>query len=493
MLSNMKSLCWVSVQKFLLLSFVASCAHVPSSPDVGGEKLSKVGDKPAVLILYLSDLHSQLRADERGRGGYAQLKKWIDSERAKAGTATDVVVIGGGDLLGKGSIPCQETKDRDCAPLLKELGFNYSALGNYELYNTPTELAALVRAAGGSFLGMNVAPKTGAVSWVQAPLKFKGARSGLEFWLASWTSAVDVKNYTVRSAPSPSEWMAWTRQWSAPVLFVTHQELEKDAALLKQACQSLSPQVQVLALLKSNDHRVMQQNTSLCAPLLEPGAFGRHALKLLLTRDEGNPLRLKVESEFVEISGIGEDTEMKKRIDALYARHAPNADEVIFTAEKEISREAMAAWVAEAYHKRMKADAAIANIGYVKHALPSGPVTREQFMLALPYKNDLMGLDWPVKDLEAALCASSKRTRDDDLDWGSELAFSGFALEGAGTPGCRVLSNKKSLKIVVDEYLVSRSARWLGRDLAPRVFRFGVDSRRVGTMQLQIQKPGGAR
>jgi 2',3'-cyclic-nucleotide 2'-phosphodiesterase (5'-nucleotidase family) len=453
--------------------------------------LPSVGDKEAVLVIYLSDVHSQLRADDKGRGGFAQLKKWIDSERARAGAKTDVIVVGGGDLYGKGSIPCQETKDKECAPFFKDLGLNYTTVGNYELYSSPTDLQKLNQSTGATLLSMNVTPKKGAGPWASNALKFKGAKSGLEFFLATWTSPFDIKDYNVRAFPSTSDWMAWKRQWDAPVLWVTHQELERDVGLLREACGSLAPQVQVLGLLKANDHRTMQSDTSQCAPLLEPGAFGHYVLKLLITKDDANPKRLKMASQFVEISGVGEDEGVKKRIDALYARYAPDANQILFTADSEISREQLAAWTAEAYHKRLKAEGAITNLGFVKNALPAGPVTREQFFLALPYKNELMGLDWPVKDLQDSLCGAAKRAKKDDLDWGSELFFSGFQLEGAGTPACRVVSEKKSIKLVVDQYLVSRSERWLGRNISARVFKFGVDSRRAVSLFIDVKKPQG--
>jgi hypothetical protein len=491
MLSNMKNGLWMRVRKFLLLALVSACAHSPQereSPPT--DAFSSVGDREAILVLYVSDLHSQLRPDAEGRGGYAQLRQWVDSERARAGSKTDVILVGGGDLIGKGSIPCQESGDKECVPFLRDMGLAYTVLGNYELYNTPSNLLNLVRSSGATFLGMNVAQRSGSASWATSPIKVIGAKSGLEFWLASWTSPFDIKGYNVRSFPSTSDWAVWKRQWDAPVLWVTHQELDQDLGLMKEACLTLAPQVQLLGLLKSNDHRVMQLDDTQCAPILEPGPFGRYALKMLLTSDPQNPGRLNVDSKFVEISGKGVHEDTKRRIAALYERYAPNADEVLFTAAASISRESLAQWVAEAYQRRTRADVAIVNLGFVKNELPKGAVSKEQFQLTLPHKNELLGLDWAAKDMEQALCSASRREADGDLDYGSELFFAGGArLENAGTPQCRLVTNKRTLKVVVDSYLVSRSARWLGRNIAPKTFRFGVDSRRVSELHLRDQKP----
>jgi hypothetical protein len=192
----------------------------------------------------------------------------------------------------------------------------------------------------------------------------------------------------------------------------------------------------------------------------------------------------------VEIKGFKEDATLAKRVQDLYAKHAPDADQILFTLPTDLPRETLAKWVADSYRVRTRADAAIVNIGYVKHGLKTGPVRQEEFLLALPYANELQGTDWSVKSLEKALCDVSRAPKDSNLDWGSELSFSGFELQNAGTPQCKITGTKKSsLKVVVDSYLVSRSGRWLGRDLSKQVFRFGVDSRRVGFLHLKDNPP----
>lgn len=485
-----------SVASLLVSLSVSRCAHeTSSSKNSGSLNTSSVGE--SLLLLYVSDLHSQLRANRDGRGGYAQLAAWIESEKSKAGPQTDVFVLGGGDLVGKGSLPCQNTQDKECAPLLRDLHLDFATLGNYELYQSPQDLAQMIRASGVRYLSSNVELKREAQNasvqtpWLQGPQRLEGKKSGLSVWLYSWTGSFDVnKSYRLRQFPSPSDWSALKQRTSGEaVVFMTHMELTEDQSFLRDACLQLAPSNQIVALLKANDHRSMNSDLSQCVPILEPGAFGHYALKVLLTPVKGQKA-FHVNSEFVEIKGFKENAHLAQKIEALYKKYAPEADKTLFTLTQAISREDLAKWVADSYRVRTRADAAIVNVGYVKHGLPSGPVSQEEFLMALPYANELQGMDWPTKSLEKALCDVSRAPKDKNLDWGSDLYFSGFSLENPGTPQCKITGTQKSsLKVVMDSYLVSRSARWLGRDVSKQVFRFGVDSRRVGFLHVKDNPP----
>jgi hypothetical protein len=491
MLSSMKRYLWMRYSVFcVVLALLGACSHTQQGHSSSNP--FKVGDKEAVLILYVSDLHSYLRPDAEGRGGYAQLATWIQHEKKKAGPKTDVWVLGGGDLVGKGSLPCQITNDKECAPLLGALGLDYATLGNYELYNAPAPLRALFESSGVRWLGMNVQPERGVAPWTQELVRLEGARSGISFWLGTWADNFDVRGYKIRAFPSQSDWALWKRKMGTePLLWMTHQEQVKDQALMKETCLNLASQNgtqnQVLALLKSNDHRIFQQDTSHCAPIIEPGPFGRYASKTLLTRNAENPQKLDVHNEFVEIKGLKKDAQIAEKIKALYQKHAPDADTVLFKLDEEVSRESIAQWVADSYRHVTRGDAAVVNIGFVKDALEAGPVTREEFLLTLPHNNELFGLDWSQADMQKALCAASRRARDVDLDWGSDLHFSGIELLHAGTDKCQLKTSRRgAVKLVVDSFMLSRSARWLGKDISRQVFRFGVDSRRV--LDLSIQR-----
>lgn len=471
----------------------------------GAVGIEKTGD-PAVLILYISDLHSQLRPGKDGLGGFASLKTWIDHEKAQAGPKTDVLVLAGGDLIGKGSLPCQITWDNDCVPLLRDLGIEYSALGNYELYNKPQYLAPLVKTSKIKFLGANVSSISGSKTrqksrelWSREPVFYKGKKSGVGFWLSSWTMPADISNYKVQAFPSGSDWSRLkSKLGGKEVLFLTHQEFDQDQSFLKEACLSLNGVTpegtekasQVLGLLKANDHYPKRVEKLLnCGNILEPGAFGTFGLRVLVKSNGDMPS--EVSSDFVEINPMKfkPDSGMKAKIDMLYSKHAPDADEVLVEIPTAKSKMDLALFMADAFRYKTRADVAIVNTGYVKHGIEAGVVTKEDFFLSMPHKNQLKGLDWSVKNLEQSLCKSSMRTMDSQLDHGSGLAISGAKLENIGTPQCKLTGlRKKSVKVVVDSYLVSRSKRWLGKELKHKVFGFGVDTRRVSMLHLKNKK-----
>ncbi len=482
--------------QLLLAGLVLGCASTPMKLKESNT-IVKTGD-PSVLILYVSDLHSQLRPGKDGVGGYATLKAWIENEKANVGAKTDVLVLAGGDLVGKGSLPCQLTNDKDCLPLLKELGIQYSALGNYELYNKVADLQKLSEASGIVFLGANVLLKnrSGALAgpWSRDPVYFKGPKSGIGFWLSSWTMPGDVSAYDVQAFPSESDWLRLKQKaGDESVIFLTHQEMAQDEAFLKEACQHLGQssanpihgKSNVIGLFKANDHHEPRMKMSACdAPILEAGPFGNTGLRFFISQS-------KKLHDFKSIDPVvyTPNASLKTKIDALYSRLAPNADEVLVKNLSEKSTLDLAKWTADSFRFKTRADVAIVNEGYVKNALAAGDVTREDFFLTMPYTNKLFGLDWAVKDLEKSLCQASRRAVDSQLDHGSQLAISGLKLEDAGTPKCHVSGTRKSnVKVVVDSYMLSRAPRWLGADIKNRVFNFGVDSRRISMLYLENSK-----
>ncbi len=489
---------------FLSVSLLGLFSGCATGPLDHAKQLSieKTND-PAVLILYVSDLHSQLRSGKDGLGGYATLKAWIEKEKSKVGPNTDVLVLAGGDLVGKGSLPCQITGDRECLPLLKELGIQYSALGNYELYNSPAELKKIADATGIQFLGANVAAKkqdlAASGAWNRQAVMYRGPKSGLEFWISSWSMQADVTKYDVQSFPSQSDWTILKKQSDGkPILFLTHQEMVQDEAFLKEACMQFAETKSVIALLKANDHTAepRMKMSSCMAPILEPGAFGNRGLRFLWSKKDNKTESSHVfnsskinDFKDIDTKVYGVDQGLASRIDALYAKHAPDADEVLAENLTPKSPADLALWTADSFRFKTRADVAIVNVGYVKHGLDAGPVTKEDLFLAMPYANDLKGLDWNVKDLEKSLCQASRRSKDAQLDYGSELAISGVSLENPGTAQCRLTGTRKnSVKVVVDAYMVSRAPRWLGKDIKKQTFGFGVDSRRVSMLYIDKNK-----
>lgn len=478
-----------------MLGALSHCAHEGAvTLSQNADPFALVGDTPAVLILYVSDLHSQLRADKDGNGGYAQIATWIESEKAAAGKKTDVIVMAGGDLLGKGSLPCQISKDKECLPLLKDWPVDFATLGNHELYHSPSELKSLIQSTGARFVASNVSLReSGSTlqSWAASPIQIKAPKSGLSFWLYTWTDPFDVtKNYNFKRFPDSNNWLQLKNASSGdPILLMTHMELQNDLKLLKEACLNLTQSNQIIALLKSNDHQIKRTNSELCAQILEPGPFGRNGLKLLLQPVAGHK-NFKVSSQFVDIKGFEENKAINEKIKLLYQKHAPDADEVLFNMNSNLKNEELAQWVADAYRIRTKADVGIVNLGYVKSGLDQGIVKKEEFFVALPYVNELMGIDWSKAELEKLLCERSRTSKDSQLDWGSELKISGLSLVNPGQANCKVTgSQKSSLKVVMDSYLVSRSSRWLGKDVTKQVFRFGVDSRRVSLLHIKDNPP----
>jgi hypothetical protein len=252
--------------------------------------------------------------------------------------------------------------------------------------------------------------------------------------------------------------------------------MESDRAMLNSLCSLPLPKP--LLLLKADDEVTKRSETVGCVQAYEPGPQGKVTGRFVLEPNSAGVLQV-VDASFVDInSQFAEDAKLKMQIEKLYKDISPAATEVVATSEKNYTQEEMAQWLADSYRVVTHADISVVNLGVAKSGLGSGPVTRENLRYVFPYVNQLMGLDWSVEEMSKALCRASMRTKSGDVDWGSEIVVSGAKLVGLGTSQCRLESPKRGrLKVVIDDYLFKKSARWLGQDLTQQSsWRFGVES-----------------
>jgi 2',3'-cyclic-nucleotide 2'-phosphodiesterase (5'-nucleotidase family) len=444
-----------------------------------------------LIVLHASDLHGHLRGKD-GLGGYARLAAYVKAVKSGADASTDVLFVYGGDVSNKGALPCRKSKDAACLPLLKDLGVDVAVPGNHELTGrSGTDLINLLNSTGVAWTAANLNTYVAAAKAPSSDFVYKGPRSGIELAVFGWSSGQPGSGVVMRRDPNESDFrrLESYAKSSKALLLVTHQPYDADKALLAEACHR---GVRALALLKADDHQVRAE-TDGCFPLYESGAFGQQVSKLVFAKTGAGPVDWKLEShEFVKMdSSRTEDSEVAEKIAKAYRDLAPEADQAVLEVASPRDVDGVASFLADAYRSVTHVDVAIVNRGSVKDGFKSGVLTRERFLETIPYNNDLMGLDWNAKDLERSLCKASERAKDAQLDDGSELVISGGRLIGAGTPNCRFEADRKSnaLKVGVDNYLVSRSDRWLGRDLRKSgAFRFQVTTEQALNRYVQVLK-----
>ncbi|MBP7843998.1 MAG: bifunctional metallophosphatase/5'-nucleotidase [Proteobacteria bacterium] len=476
----------------LLFIFFISCSSTELGKS-GGTSLRK-GD-PQVVLLHFSDFHSHLLPSKDALGGLAKIATIIKKERAAAGGRTDVVVVASGDLVEKGSSACKATKDIACVQLLHEIGLDYSALGNNELYRGGQDLNKLVKESGVTWINENVKGLS-SQAWNNHVL-FKGAKSGLEFWLLSWTrtpfwdaAAAKKNSFKFTGNPTAANWADWKRLAAkAPLLWVNHLPWSQDQIFATSACENIPNKN--LAFLSGDDHKA--QFANFCAPLYDSAAFGETVTKLVIGSDaSGKNLQTKSVDVISVNSSVEEDSETQTKINSLYAKYSPKAREVVANVSQEVTSKKLALWIAQSYLYASKGDVAIVNSGAIKSSLNPGTITWEDLTIAAPYNNDVMGLDWSKDNLEKSICQASLRKKDEDgADYGSELILAGAKLIDPGTDHCRLElpSHKKALKVIMDSYMVSRSARWLGRDVSGVSFRFGFNTEKA--IEMGLKRSGG--
>ncbi|HVJ66091.1 MAG TPA: 5'-nucleotidase C-terminal domain-containing protein [Bdellovibrionota bacterium] len=464
----------------LLCFFVAGCA--------GGPVAAKRDTSAKIVLLYVSDLHSQIVEDHDDLGGYARLAQYIKSERENAGPHTDVVVVIGGDLFGKGRVPCRETNDAACAPLVSALTPDVVSFGNGELKFPNRELAKLAEKTGGTWIGTNVASVRGAKFW-KASHTYVGTKSGVSLAFVSNTVFPGPGEARGGSqfdfAPTEtfdSEYLAATKSGAAPIVIV-HDDKKTLETLAPRLCaQAVKP----LLVLKAHEH-LEEQGKVECLKYVEAGSFGRQVARVEIRK--GAPSVDKVDLVKMDAK-IPADPALRERIAGLYKSAGHQAHRVLVKLNSARDQDHVAKFLALSYQKTSKADIAIVNSGAVKDGLPAGQIDWEMLMNVIPYNNQLMGLDWSTADLEKSLCLAARREKDRRLDNGADLVFFGAELKDAGKDKCRLVVNggKRNPKIVVDSYMVARSARWLGKELKGKTFSYGLDTERA--VELGVERYG---
>lgn len=459
--------------------------------------------KKQIVVLFVSDLHGRLRPGVQGLGGYSRLGGLIAAHKKNAGDRTDVLAIVGGDIAGKGAIPCQKSKDRECFPFLGMMGFDIGVFGNGELKRNKSDLDFLLKSSGIDWINSNTEALRSSADTTPlwTPIKvYDGPKSGLSLSLVSWTippapEEVDFSKlgFRVRLPEPENEVNSLVAKLpkDKSILWLPHQSWAQDQKTLKAICQnsSLPPSV---ALLKSNDHVSRRLDKNHCIPLFEPGAFGEFVLRLFLEPNGSEGTLRIVHQDFVPVDSNSPVSEpINLAVEKVYQRFAPEADKTLLVSVETKPLKEFAERVADAFRQTTRADIAIVNRGAIKGDLPSGVLNFEGLSFLVPYNDPLVGLDWKFKDFEKSLCQASQRRADEYLDNGSELFFSGMKVEGMGTPDCKVVLDrpKGQVKVVMAEYVAKRSERWLGKNLRSVVFRFGVDAHRA--ISLQAQRSGG--
>jgi 2',3'-cyclic-nucleotide 2'-phosphodiesterase (5'-nucleotidase family) len=472
-------------------------AHIGAAVDPSNSS-SPSKAQGRLVVLYFSDLHQHLREDPVGQeGGYGRLKSYISKERAELSSRDDLLVIFGGDAAGKGAWPCTKTQDKACFDLLSDLGIDIAVLGNWELRRSVSDLVPLLESSKLNWIGTNIEAPALKNSRVIKDFAYTGPKSGQRIYIAGWTvpptpGEIDLKKSgyqdikRVATAADIERLKKNSKGW--PILLATHQEKEDDLNFLRMACDK---SLNVIALLKAHDHVQEQGTIEACGtPWWQPGAFGETVLKLVLAPGPEGQSGLVETALMVPMKGFAPDATLDQKIATLYKTVAPEADESLATSNRLLEKTDLALLAAQAFRSVTRADVGIVNMGAIKTALPAGTMTREALTSIYPYKDEVMGLDWSVRDLEKSLCKAALRERNDFEDHGSELVFAGLKLDNAGTPQCRVTLDKPraSVKVALSEFMVKRSGRWLGKDLKPSTFKFQIDT--WAAFELHLKRSG---
>ncbi len=369
-----------------------------------------------------------------------------------------------------------------------------AVLGNGELKRPIEQINELIKMSGlPVWVSANIHATRGQASW-KKDFRWKGPKSGAEFVIASWAvppspGEIDFKKvgYDFKLKMQKPDLFYYEKTYpKTPILWAPHQDWDSDLQLAKDICTD-RVHVNSLAILHAHTH-VVRSELNHCIPIYEAGSFAEGLNRLEFSKQGGEWKLLRYDMISLGTESP-EDSEVKSKVDELYRSLAPEANESVGTLPAAVSEEAVAQWLSQAYKKAGKADVSIINGGAVKLGLEAGNVSRERLLTSLPYNNDLMGLDWSWKDFERSLCSASRREKNEREDYGSQLYLSGVNLVNAGQSDCHLEGPRKaSVKVVMDNFLVKRSSRWLGKNIESIAFKFGLTTEQA--MNFVIKKEG---
>lgn len=152
-----------------------------------------------IQILHTNDLHTYLEGTNRGRGGYARLKTFIEQKRAEAKReGIPSLYLDGGDF-GEGSSFFAAEQGALSFRALDLLGPDASVLGNHDHILGATELASVLRRSGvkTTILSANL---SGDPIKTALPLLERAKNDKIDFVIALSHAGIDVDRELVEKS-----------------------------------------------------------------------------------------------------------------------------------------------------------------------------------------------------------------------------------------------------------------------------------------------------
>ena len=419
-----------------------------------------------ITILHFNDFHGQLlpfeehRGDEATVGGMARiaaLVKEIRGENARQGIPC--LFLEAGDML-QGTVMSSQFRGEPDFRCLNQMKLDAMVLGNHEFDFGQANLRRLIKLARFPMLAANVKGLPGIKGWI---VKARGKlRVGIIGLVTKDTPVqTDPRNVAGLEFLDPIETarslVPKVRQQADLVIALTHLGYEVDRELAEAV-----PGIDVIIGGHSHtllEHPVAVGGTLICQAYCQGAYLGR----LDLSVEEGKIA--DCQGRLIKIDqSIPEDKKIAALVNRWNSQLSESLKQVIGEAQvplvgdRELVRSQetnLGNLITDVLRSAGKAEVAFINGGTIRASIDAGPITTEELLSALPFRNTLVTMDLTGAQIEEVLNRSASLAPGD----GGFLQVSGvsFVIRGKQAADLRIggqpLAADRTYRVAITDFL----------------------------------------
>lgn len=401
------------------------------------------GKEVEIPILTFNDFHGSLKNSGKDVGA----SKLVGEVKRVKSEKPNTIVVTGGDIY-QGSAMSNLLKGKPVSDMLKEMGVDFSAVGNHEFDWGYEYIPDWAKAGEFEFLASNIYEKeTGKpVEWAKpyGIVEREGKKVGF-IGLATPETAYKTNpaNVAHLEFKDPKEatktWVSYLENEEKvdAVVVLSHlgSEQNRETGEITGEIVDVANVEGVDAIISAHSHQRVEGVVN-GVPVIQAYKNGRNLGYVNLKFDEKGDLEVttKLDDISARKDSLIEDENMKNILAKYEEELGPIMKEKIADLEVNLDHNRdkglspMGATVAEAMRKIAKVDIAITNGGGVRAPLQAGTITVGDLYTILPFDNTLFTMEMKGKDIIKVL---EHGIEPDNFGWGQHAGVKVWYTPGA--------------------------------------------------------------
>ncbi|MGL5043084.1 MAG: 5'-nucleotidase C-terminal domain-containing protein [Culicoidibacterales bacterium] len=388
------------------------------TPNIRSLRLQDIQNSATVIdLLSVNDIHGA--AQEAGKN--IGVSKFAAEVKRLKGLNPHTVFLGAGDLF-QGSALSNLSKGDIMAEVFKELGMEYSAIGNHEFDWGISEIPKFEQKSGFKFLSANIVNKadpTTAPDWAKpyAIIEKNGRKIGLIGLITPTTAyqtvAENVKDISFLDvSTTAAKWEKYLREEQGvdTVIALTHisSAMDQNGNITGEVAQLAAKVPGLDGIFSGHSHQLVN-GISNGVPVVQGMYNGRALASMKVIYDNtGTQLALipGVDELYKRVETLPKDEATDKILAKYLTELEPILGEVIGTAAMAYPHEhdrpvtEMGQMTAEMMTKIGKTDISVINGGAIRAGLEAGNITMGNMYTIFPFDNTVVTLKLKGSDLK---------------------------------------------------------------------------------------------